>query len=90
MVAVSEKEVVLTVIVAKRSIEEYSSNQTNNYYNHEKNYADDIGNGDAESYTSRVDEIADMSSRGLYRWCEAWSHRCSRLTTRVKLVQASL
>ena len=90
MVAVFGKEIVLTVIVTKRSIEKYSSNQTNNYYNHEKDYADDVGNGDAESYTSRVDKIADMSSRGLYRWCEAWSHRWNRKTTRVKSVQASL
>ena len=64
----------LTVIVTKRSIEEYSGNETNDYYNHEENYANDIRDGDTESYTSRVDEVADMSSRGLYRWCEARNH----------------
>jgi len=65
---------VLTVIVAKRSIEKYPSNETNNDYNHEKNYANDIRNGDAKPYTNRVDKIADMPSRSLYSWCEARSH----------------
>ena len=65
---------VLTVIVTKRSIEKHSSNEANNDYNHEENYANDIRNGDAKPYTNRVDKIADMTSRSLYRWCEARSH----------------
>jgi hypothetical protein len=76
--------------VAKRFIEEYSSNQTDSYYNHEENYADNIGDGDAKPYTDRVDEVANMSIRSLYRRCEARSHRCGRVATRIEVTQTSL